>query len=60
MHELVLEKIIFVKADQYEELFFFTAYAFEADGNEVKVQGLSTPELNEVGENNIVTTIFQC
>ena len=46
--ELVLEKIYFSQSDQYEELFFFTAYAFDKNKKEYKIQGLSTPELNKV------------
>lgn len=48
MIELVLEKLIFTKSDSYDELFHFTAFAFDQRGKEYKIQGISTPELNQV------------
>ena len=48
--EIVLEKLYFSQSNQYEELFFFTAYAFNQDKKEFKIQGLSTPELNKVND----------
>ena len=48
MTELLLDKLIFAKSKKYEEPFFFTAYAFDVDGKDITIQGLSTPELNQV------------
>ena len=48
MSEIILNKLIFSKSDKYPELFYFTAYACNNDESEIKIQGLSTPELNEV------------
>ena len=49
MTKIVLKKIIFVKSDKYKELWFYTAFAFDTAFKEIKLQGLSTPELNKVG-----------
>ena len=48
MTEIIVDKIVFLKSKKYFELFYFTAYARKLDGIEIKIQGLSTPELNEV------------
>ena len=48
MEEIILQKIVFSKSENYHELFFFTAFALKSDGTEMKIQGLSTPELNKV------------
>ena len=48
MFEIVLEKLLIAKSCSYEELYFFTAIAFDSKGEEYKIQGLSTPELNQV------------
>ena len=49
MLELVLEKIIFARSEDYDELFFFTCFSHDKEGKEYKIQGISTPELNMVG-----------
>ena len=48
MTKIILEKLIFSKSDKYEGLFYFTAYATNILGIELKIAGLSTPELNQV------------
>ena len=48
MTKIILEKLFFSKSDKYEELFYFTAYATNRLGIELKIAGLSTPELNQV------------
>ena len=48
MTEIILKKILFVKSEKYEKLWFFTAYADGKDSKELKLQGLSTPELAKV------------
>ena len=56
MTKIILEKLIFSQSDKYEELFYFTAYATNKLGIELKIAGLSTPELNQVnfsGNDNV-------
>ena len=48
METIILQKVVFSKSENYEELFFFTAYAYNSNQIEFKIQGLSTPELNQV------------
>ena len=48
MTEIIVDKIVFSKSNKYSELFYYTAYARKLDDIEIKIQGLSTPELNEV------------
>ena len=50
MTEIILDKIVLTQAEKYSELFFFTAFARDPSGCVIKVQGLSTPELNEVND----------
>ena len=48
METIILQKVVFSKSENYEELFFFTAYPYNSRLIEFKIQGLSTPELNQV------------
>ena len=48
MTEIILDKIVFTIAEKYNELFFFTAFGRDQSGCDLNIQGLSTPELNEV------------
>ena len=46
--EVILDKIVFSNSEKYDKLFFFTAFAKNSNGQEIRLQGLSTPELNKV------------
>ena len=58
METIILQKVVFSKSENYEELFFFTAYAYNSKQIEFKIQGLSTPELNQVNSYTYYFTTY--